>query len=67
MIWFSQIKGEKVTEPDNVALQQTINYHFFQTGAILKLMQVAFSFMDHNVLKSRDIPLSSDLKTICVS
>jgi hypothetical protein len=35
MIWFSQIKGEKVTEPDNVALQQTTNYHFFQTGAIL--------------------------------
>jgi hypothetical protein len=67
MIWFSQIKGEKVTEPDNVALQQTTNYHFFQTGAILKLIQVAFSFMDHNVLKSRDTRLSSDLKTICVS
>jgi hypothetical protein len=46
----------------NVALQQTTNYHFFQTGAILKLIQVAFSFMEHNVLKSRDTRLSSDLK-----
>ena len=67
MIWFSQIKGEKVTEPDHVAFQQTTNYHFFQTGAILKLIKVAFSFMEHNVLKSRDTRLSSDLKTICVS